>query len=83
MIHHDLTHPLDTKNNLRNIYIDCSFFPVAEPAESSGSAGVNADSTSSCDHSSVQPENQNDSFNQLQCVEYLRSGKKKFFCLFL
>ena len=60
------------------------FFPVAEPAERSDSVGVDADSISSVDaDSTVQPETQNDSFNQLQCVEYLRGGKEKFLSLSL
>lgn len=57
------------------------FFPVAEPAERSDSVGVDADSISSCDLSTVQPETQNDSFNQ--CVEYLRGGEEKFLSLSL
>ena len=50
-----------------------SFF-IAEPTESSDS-GVDANSVSSCELSNIQPEEQNDSFNKEQCVDYLRNGE--------
>ena len=68
-----MSHPLNRKNYLTNIH----FFPLAEPAESSDS-GVDANSVSSCELSSLQSETQKDSFNKLQCVDYLRNGKEKF-----
>lgn len=72
---HNMTHPLNTKNGLT--LTSTFFLSVAEPAESSDS-GVDANSVSSCELSSLQSETQKDSFNNLQCVDYLRNGKENF-----